>query len=156
SVQLRYRRAFGVFFALSSVITPFFFGVVAGTIAVGNVPVGNAVATDRGWLSATAVSVGLLAVGLCAFIAAMLLCRDAERMGATDLVEHFRVRAIGAGVVCGALSAAVLATVLATDSYVSEGLKGKALPLLILSGVAAIAAIVLVARGKPGTARLFG
>lgn len=156
SAQLRYRRLFGAFFALSSVVTPFFFGVVAATIAVGNVPVGNAAAGDRGWLSATAVSVGLLAVGLCAFTAAILLCRDAERLGATDLVEHFRARAIGAGVVCGALSAVVLASALASDTYLAEGLKGKAMPLLIGSGVAAVAAIVLVARGKPGTSRLFG
>lgn len=156
SVQLRYRRAFGAFFALSSVITPFFFGVVAATIAVGNVPVGNAAATDRGWWSPTAFSVGFLAIGLCAFTSALLLGRDAERLGATDLVEYFRLRAIGSGVVCGALSVAVLISVLASGSYLADGLEGKALALMVISGLLAIAAIVLVARHKPGTARLFG
>ena len=40
--ELRLRRAFGAAFAISSVVTPFFLGTIAGAIASGRVPLGIA------------------------------------------------------------------------------------------------------------------
>ena len=62
-------RLFGAVFAVSSVITPFFLGAVAGGLASGRVP-----ATGRGdlwtsWLNPTSVFGGIIAVGTCAFLA---------------------------------------------------------------------------------------
>jgi cytochrome d ubiquinol oxidase subunit II len=156
SVQRRYRRLFGAFFALSSVITPFFLGAVAGAVATGRVPLGDAAGQPvSSWVNRTSLAIGVLAVGLCAFTAAILLCRDAQRLGADDLVEWFRTRAIVSGAVCGVLSAGVLVAVATDDAaaYIGEGMRGKALPLLVLSGVAAVAALVLVARRSPAPAR---
>src|SRR4029453_9484013 len=76
------KRVFGASFAASSVLTPFFLGAVAGVGATGRVPTGNA----RGnlitsWLNPTSLLGGTLAVGVCAYLAAVFLVRDAERDG---------------------------------------------------------------------------
>src|SRR5687768_9416015 len=42
STRLGTRRTYGAAFAFSSLVTPFFFGTIAGGIASGRVPVGNA------------------------------------------------------------------------------------------------------------------
>ena len=63
------KRIFGASFAASSVLTPFFLGAVAGGVATGRVPPGNA----RGnlitsWLNPTSLLGGTLAVGVCAYL----------------------------------------------------------------------------------------
>lgn len=158
SAKLRYRRLFGIFFATSSIVTPFFFGTVIGAIASGRVPVGNEAGSESSsWVSPTSFAVGLLAVALCAFSSAILLCRDAQRMGDAELTSWFRRRSITSGVACGLLSLVVLiALVLDGHSFLSEALTGKALALAGLSGCAAVTAMVLVARDRPAAARYFG
>lgn len=113
--------AYGWAFGLSSVLTPFCFGAVAG-----------AVATDEAWLSALGVYAGVLTTGLCAYLAAVYLTWDAHRTGNAS-VERFRSRALAAGAVVG---------VLAVPGAVKLGVESPLLGLSVLAGLASLALLV--------------
>ena len=74
-------RPFGAIFAVSSVLTPFFLGAVAGGIASGRVPATGCGDLWTSWLNPTSVFGGIIAVGTCAFLAGTFLCADARRSG---------------------------------------------------------------------------
>ena len=74
-------RAVDLVFALSSILTPFAFGAAIGGIASGRVPVGNAAGDPfSSWLNPTSVLVGVLAVAVAAYLAAVYLAADAKRL----------------------------------------------------------------------------
>ena len=105
-------RAVENLFALSSVLTPFALATVVGAIATGRVPVGNA----RGdlitsWLNPVSIMAGVLAVAFSGYLAAVYLAADARRLAEPILVRDFRIRALAAGVVAGALALAGLLVV---------------------------------------------
>ncbi|MFC4121869.1 cytochrome d ubiquinol oxidase subunit II [Nonomuraea zeae] len=148
SAELWQQRLFGATFAVSSFLTPFFLGTVAGALASGRVPPGIAKGDlVRSWLNPTSVAAGALAVGTAAYLAAVYLTRDAERTGEPGLAETFRKRALWCGAVVGVLSAAGL-VVLHADApgLFAELVSGRALPLLALSIVAGLASLVLLWR----------
>ena len=100
--RLWQQRLFGGVFALSSILTPFFMGTVAGGVASGRVPLGLArgdIVTS--WVNPTSFLGGVLAVGTCAYLSAMYLCHDAARLGHPDLAEAFRRRALITAAVVG-------------------------------------------------------
>src|SRR2546426_1145730 len=67
-------------FGLSSILTPFALGAVAGGIASGRVPVGNAAgARWESWLNPTSVVLGVMLVAMSAYLAAVYLAADARR-----------------------------------------------------------------------------
>ncbi len=141
--------------AVSSVVTPFALGAAIGGIASGRVPYGNAKGDlITSWLNPTSILIGVLAVAFCAYLAAVYLCADAVRRGQDDLVAPFRTRALGAGVVAGALSIAGL-PVLHHDAYrLYHGLvAGDGLPAVIVSVLAGLAAFALVVRERFEPAR---
>jgi cytochrome d ubiquinol oxidase subunit II len=123
--------------AVASLVTPFALGAAAGGIAAGRVPVGNAAGNlITSWLNPTSILIGLLAVAFSAYLAAVYLAADAARRGETDLVEAFRVRALGAGAGAGVLALAGLVVVHADDHPLYTGLvHHAALAVLILSVV---------------------
>jgi cytochrome d ubiquinol oxidase subunit II len=141
--------------AISSILTPFALGAAVGGIASGRVPVGNA-AGDlvTSWLNPTSVLVGALAVVTSAYLAAVFLSADAVRLGRPDLEEPFRRRALGSGVVAGALAVAGL-VVLRDDAHrIYHGLlQGHGLPAVIVSGLAGVATLALVVRRRYEPAR---
>jgi cytochrome bd ubiquinol oxidase subunit II len=145
--QLSRQRLFGGVFAISSVLTPFFLGTVIGGIASGRVPVGNA-AGDliTSWLNPTSVVIGLLAVAAAAYLAAVFLVTDAQRMVDPDLEEYFRRRAILAAVVAGLIAAVGVLVLRADDSFLFQGLAERGWPLLLLSGAAGLAALLIMRR----------
>ena len=97
---LRMRRFFGACFALSSLVTPYFLGAVVGGVASGRVPPGIATGdVVTSWVNPTAILGGVLAVLVCAYLAAVFLCADARREGLDDLAEQFRTRALGTAAV---------------------------------------------------------
>ncbi|SDG73439.1 cytochrome d ubiquinol oxidase subunit II [Sinosporangium album] len=148
STELPQRRLFGAAFAFSSVATPFFLGTVAGAIASRRVPAGIAKGDlVTSWVNPTSVVAGVMAVGTAAYLAAVFLTRDAQRVGDERLAEDFRRRALGCGIVVGVLSAAGLA-VLAWDAprLFAELTSGRALPLLVLSVAAGLLSLVLLWR----------
>jgi cytochrome d ubiquinol oxidase subunit II len=141
------RRVFGAAFAASSVITPFFLGAVAGGIASGRVPPGVAAGpVFSSWLNPTSVLGGVLAVGACAYLAAIYLTADARRAGQPGLADAFRLRALITGVVTGAVALGGIAVLHADAPVLYHGLTGRALPLVVASGVLGLASLALLAR----------
>jgi len=147
--ELLGRRLFGALFALSSLVTPFFLGAAFGAIASGRVRP-DAVAADpfEIWLGPTSILVGVLAVSCAAFLAAVFLMFDARRMLDEPLERQFARRAIGSGVVTGALALGGLFFVVRGDApHLYHGLLRDGLPLVILSGLCGAAVITLIAKG---------
>ncbi|MCW3041815.1 MAG: Cytochrome bd-type quinol oxidase subunit 2-like protein, partial [Solirubrobacterales bacterium] len=141
--------------AAASVLAPFALGAAAGGIASRRVPVGNA-AGDlwSSWLNPTSVAVGIIAVSASAYLAAVFLTADARRVGDEELVVAFRRRALGAGLVTGALALAGL-VVLHQDAHrlFTRLLSGPGLPAVLLSVLAGGLTMLLTARGRHGPAR---
>ncbi|MGK2874396.1 MAG: cytochrome d ubiquinol oxidase subunit II [Nocardioides sp.] len=153
SATLGQARLFGVIFAASSILTPFFFGTVAGGIASGRVPLdGNG---DRwtSWLNPTSLFGGAIAVGTCAFLAGTFLVADARRSGHERLAEELRTRAFLVGAVTGALVFAALWPIREDAPTLSEGLTGRAAPLIALSALGGVATLVLLWRRRYSVAR---
>ena len=68
------RRNFGVAFATSSVLVPYCMGAVAGAIASGHVPAGGKAGDPwSSWINPTSILGGVLAVTVCAYLAAVYL-----------------------------------------------------------------------------------
>jgi cytochrome bd ubiquinol oxidase subunit II len=153
--RTRDRRNFGAAFAISSVLVPYCFGAVVGGIASGRVPAGGKAGDPwDSWVNPTSVLGGVLAVCLTAYLAAFFLVRDAGRLSDGTMVAYFRRRATAAAVAAGAV-AVVGIFVLSNDAdYLFDGLTSRALPLVILSAVCGLAALVLVARAIRRGARL--
>ena len=153
--RTRDRRNFGAAFAISSVLVPYCFGAVVGGIASGRVPAGGRAGDPwDSWVNPTSVLGGVLAVCLTAYLAAFFLVRDAERLSDGTMVSYFRRRATAAAVAAGTV-AVVGIFVLSNDAdYLFDGLTSQALPLVILSAVCGLTALVLVARAVRRGARL--
>jgi cytochrome d ubiquinol oxidase subunit II len=141
-------------FALSSILTPFFLGAAVGAIASGRVPVGNASGSAVGsWLNPTSIAVGLIAIASGGYLAAVYTAADAQRAGYPDLADAFRTRALGSGVVAGALALGGIVVVRQDAPHLYDGLVNEALPLVAASAAAGVAALTLVWLRRPGPAR---
>ena len=149
------RRAFGVTFALSSLLTPFFFGAVAGAVASGRVPLhlGAGDVIDS-WLNPTSVLGGVLAVVVSAYLAAVYLAADADRLDDAPLAAVFRARALGAGLVAGAGALGGVAILRADAPTLFHGLTGRALPLMVASAAGGLASMWLLWAGSFRRARV--
>jgi cytochrome d ubiquinol oxidase subunit II len=142
-------------FSLSSILTPFALGAAVGGIASRRVPVGNA-AGDMfsSWLNPTSILIGVLAVAVSAYLAAVYLSADSERIGARDLMLRFRARALGAGVAAGAIALGGLVVLHSDAKPLYEGVvKGDGRTALVVSIVAGMSTLTLVWRGRFELAR---
>ncbi|MBO9524436.1 MAG: cytochrome d ubiquinol oxidase subunit II [Nocardioidaceae bacterium] len=146
-------RLFGVVFALSSILTPFFLGAAAGAIASGRVPADGRGDVWSSWLNPTSVFGGLIAVGACAFLAGTFLTADAARSGQSSLAGQLRVRSLVVGVLTGAVVFAALVPLDHDAPTLADGLEGRAAPLVVLSAIAGLATLALLWRRAYGVAR---
>ena len=153
SATLRQARLFGVIFAVSSVITPFFLGTVAGAIASGRVPMEEDGDRWSSWLNPTSLFGGAIAVGTCAFLAGVFLAADAHRSRRSRLAEDLRARSLGVGLVTGAPVFAALVPISMDAPVLADGLAGRAAPLVVMAGLAGVATLVLVWRRRYSMAR---
>jgi cytochrome d ubiquinol oxidase subunit II len=152
---LHERRVIESVFALSSILTPFALGTITGGIASGRVPVGNA-AGDlwTSWVNPTSMLIGVLAVVIGGFLAAVYLCADAVRVGEPDLEDWFRRRALASGILAGALALGGLGVLSADSPALYHGLvTGPGLPALVVSALAGLATQLLVWVRRYGPAR---
>jgi len=94
----------------------------------------------------TSVLGGVLAVCVAAYLASFFLVRDAARLSDDAMVAYFRRRAAGAGVAAGVVSLVGIFVLAADADYLFDGLTSRALPLVILSALSGIAALVLLLR----------
>jgi cytochrome bd ubiquinol oxidase subunit II len=148
-------RALGATFALSSVLVPFFLGAAVGAVASGQVSADDAGGALSTWTNATSIFAGLLAVASGAYVAAIFLAADAHAAGFADLVERFRVRALGAAVVAGALAIAGLAVIESDAPDLYDGLtSGLGLVMVIASAIAGVVTLALVWTRRFAPARI--
>ncbi len=148
------RRLAEAAFAVASVLTPFFMGTVVGAVASGRVPVGNAEGDPvTSWLNPTSLLIGVLFVGTGAYLSAVFLVSDARRLGDAELVGYFAVRARAAALAAGVLAFAGIFVLRDDARYIYDGLTSDALPLVLLSALCGLAALVLLWRGGPRGAR---
>src|SRR4051794_11967802 len=156
AATIREAPVLGGVFALSSVLIPFFLGAAVGGIASGRVKVGNAAGDLVGsWVNPTSFAIGVVAILTGAFLAAVFLAGDAERAEQPGLVDAFRARALGAGVVTGGAALASLLVVRSDARSLFDGLtSGAGLIAVIVSGLGGFATIALVAARRFGQARL--
>lgn len=148
-------NAIDTVFSLSSILTPFALGTAVGGIASRRVPVGNAAGNlFSSWLNPTSILIGSLAVAAAAYLAAVYLSADAARVGHPDLEGAFRRRALGAGVVAGAIALGGLA-VLHSDAHplYRNLVEGDGRPALAVSVLAGLSTLALVWRGRYEPAR---
>lgn len=147
-------RALGATFALSSIITPYFLGSIAGALASERVSSsGGAGATV--WINPTSVLGGVLAVLTCAYLAGLFLLVDARRDD-PDLAESLRRKVMAVAAVAGA-AVLVGGLVLRADaSRLFHRLNGPGLPLVLVSAFAGAASVLLVGRRRDAEARLAG
>lgn len=123
-------------FSATSVITPFFLGAAAAAVASGRIstPGGNAHA-DLGpaWTSPFALTIGAMAVSLCASLAAIYLIVEAQNAHEDDLVEAYRWRALIAGAITAALGALGLFLSVSEAPLLWQGMLTRAIPLVIVT-----------------------
>jgi cytochrome d ubiquinol oxidase subunit II len=154
-VSLRYRRMFGAAFASSSVLVPYCMGAIVGGIASGEVPAGGEAGDPvDSWINPTSIVSGVLAVAVIAYLSAVYLVWDARHQGDTDMAEYFRRRAAVAAVVVAALAVVGLVVLHADASHVFDGLKSRALALVIATALCGAGALLLLVRGAARGARL--
>ena len=153
--RTRDRRNFGAAFAFGSLLVPFCFGAVAGAIATGRVPAGG-VAGDpiHSWINPTSLLGGVLAVVCVAYLAAVYMVFDADRVADADMVEYFRRRALVAAVVAGVVALAGIAVLHHDAPYLYDGLTSRALPLVIVSVLGGLGSLCLLLRRSHRFARV--
>jgi cytochrome bd ubiquinol oxidase subunit II len=148
-------RAIDTVFGVSSLLAPFALGAAVGGIASLRVPRGNAAGNlVTSWLNPTSITIGVLAVASAAYVASVYLAADAMRLGHAQLVEPFRRRAVGAGLVTGAL-AAIGIVVLRFDAHrlFDRLLTTGDAASVVVSAVAGAATLLLVVARRFETAR---
>jgi cytochrome d ubiquinol oxidase subunit II len=157
------RERWGATFAVASVITPIVLGISIGALASGNVAVAaqriesgsTSFADGFIWpsLRVFPVTTGLFALALFAFLAAVYLAHGAT---SDTLREIYRRRALQAAVAVFVLAAVALIAAYKEAPRVARGVAGSpwALPLHLLTGVAAIVAIVALVKRSYEVARV--
>ena len=146
-------RLEGAVFAASSVITPFFLGMIAGGIADGRVPLtGGDLWTS--WTGPTSLVGGALAVLTCAFLAATFLAADAERSGQPELAARCGRNALWSGVVAGAVAVLAVFPLRADADTLVRRLEGRGSVPVVASAVAGLAALVLLRHKRWAVARI--
>jgi cytochrome bd ubiquinol oxidase subunit II len=147
-------RAWGLVFGVGSIISPVFFGMAAAAVADGAIRVqgGHVVSDYYAWVSPFGIDIGLLAVALCAYLAATFLMVEAK--DDPDLERDFQRRAMAAAVVSGLLAIAGLVLAATSDRMLWNELTGRGLPLLILALLNGPLALFAVRSLHPQLARL--
>jgi cytochrome d ubiquinol oxidase subunit II len=152
--SLSLARGLGAIFAASSVITPFFFGTVVGSVASGRVPPGGYGDRWTSWTSPTSILGGVLAVLTCAYLAGVFLLADASRGGQSRLVESLRHRVLRLGAITGVVVTGGALVLRSDAAALFHNLQRRGFPLVVLSTAAGIASYVTVATGRFERARV--
>ncbi len=121
----------GTVFGAASIVTPMLLGMAVGTISTGEFQVIQGrvdLPSDVPWFSPVSLVIGLLAVALCAYLAAVYLINETQG----DLREDFRRRALLAGTFVVGLSNIALPVFYLDAPHLWAGLTSfRAAPVLI-------------------------
>lgn len=145
------QRLTGVLFAVSSVLTPFCFGGIAGAVASGRVPgAGGGGAPLSSWLNPTGVLGGVLAVVVCAYLAAVFLASAATHPYPDEALHlYFRRRALAAGIAAGIVCLVGVFVLHSDAPRLFHQLSTRGLALLIVSAGAGLAALATLRARRP-------
>ncbi len=152
--DVRHERLWGRVFAIASTVTPFFLGVIVGALTEGRLPAspdGSCAAVYVvPWLTAFSMAVGLFALALFGYLAAVYLTLEAHE---PEERAAFRMRALMSAAAVGALAATVL---LLSEPEVRDALieSAWALPLHVATGACALAAFAFLRFERYELARL--
>ncbi len=155
------RERWGLAFAIASTVTPLVLGAVIGAVASGDVAVawGRVGAASfpavfvQPWTTPFALAVGVFALALFAFLAAVYLTVETTDAA---LREDFRVRALIMAVVVFVAALAVLVLSRKGAPRMMNGLidDGWSMPLQLCTGAAAVVAITALWRRAFRVARI--
>jgi cytochrome d ubiquinol oxidase subunit II len=138
------QRVYGVAFATSSLLTPYFFGSIAGALASGRVPTGGRGNAVTAWLNPTSALGGVLAVMVCAYLAAVYLTASARQSADEDLERWFRYRALLAALITGLVGVGGIFVLQDDAPRLFHQLSHRGLALLIVSVLSGAAGLVLL------------
>lgn len=149
SVQARWGHVFGA----SSAATPMLLGMCLGAVSTGTITA-DGTSPVVAWLRPLPVAMGLLALVLCAYLAAVYLAWETDDAAVRD---DFRRRALWCWSAAGILSAVALALTYAEARHLWGGLTRGSGAFFVASG-AALAPVSFWAlrRGRLGVARVAG
>ncbi len=143
---VRQQALWGAVFAFASAAAPFFLGAAVGAIASGKLAVtaeGNYTGDYLiGWINPMSIFTAFFAVGLCAYLAAVYLSREAGREADATLAALWRQRALATGAWMGVLAMAGLAVVATDAPLLWNGFRAHAWPLVGLSMVGGIFSLI--------------
>jgi cytochrome d ubiquinol oxidase subunit II len=150
------KRRWGLVFAISSLLTPLTLGITIGAVTAGGIEVQDGVSLTgwvRPWLGAFQISVGLFALALFAFLAAVYLTTETDQPA---LQADFRLRALLAGGCVAATALASGLTMPETAAHVRHALVHSwwSWPLQGATGLAALGAFAALYRRRYRLARL--
>ncbi len=150
------QRRWSMIFEYASLLTPILLGVTLGAIASGTIMADKEPTSFNyyldSWLAPFPFAVGFLALALFAFLAAVYLTNETDD---GELQNDFRIRALVAGVVVGALALVVFILSEKGAPSVRMGLTRTwyAYPLHAATAVFALGALYALWRRRYGLAR---
>ena len=134
-------------FSFASVLTPLFLGASAAAVASGQIIVKNGIIDTHllstFWVTPFAIVIGLMAVLLCATLAAIYLTVEATNKKEDDLAKAFRMRGLIAGAMTAVLGAVGLLLSPSAAPDLWQGLLNHGLLLVIVT--------MLIGLGAAGT-----
>ena len=146
------RNLASTFFALGSTLTPFFMGTAIGAVSTGTLPIaadgtysGNQL-TD--WITPLSLFSGILAVGLCSYLAAVYLTREASLRADPGLLKTWRSRALATGIWIGILAWLGLAMCKLEAPILWSGLVARGWPLILLSVLTGLSSLKALRSNK--------
>lgn len=131
------RNRWGTIFGAASVVTPWLLGTALAAISSGALRVhGDTITVGRVWTAPLGLTLGALTLTVCAYMAAVFMTLETEG----ELREDFRHRALVSGTLVVALSVLTIPMLGLEAPTLRDGLlRGRALPLVTLGAVAALA-----------------
>jgi cytochrome d ubiquinol oxidase subunit II len=124
----------GHVFGIASVITPVLLGACLGAVSAGRIRVRGGTVDLGGtwpWLDWFPLAMGLLALAICAYLAAVYLTLETDG----EVREDFRRRALGVWLVAGVLSLGTLALTYFEAPRLWQGLTGPRAGPVVALGV---------------------
>lgn len=145
-------RLWEAVFAVASTATPLFLGAAAGAVASGKLAISATGTYDAdylsGWLSPLAVFTGFYMIGMCAFLSAVYLFREADHVNDSELKSLWRQRSLSTGIWMGVLSLGGLVMVRLESPSLAAGFLSRGWPLIIVSLACGIGSLIEVWRGR--------
>jgi cytochrome d ubiquinol oxidase subunit II len=152
--QARSARLLGRAFGAASVAAALLFGASAAALAqVSSSTHGPATVSSLPWTGLFAAIVGLLAIALCAHLAATFVTNRLERASQTTLADRFRRRGLHTGASLLTLTLLALLTAAWKAPALWHRLSTAALPLLVVGVLATVLSLYALASRRYRLAR---